>query len=102
MNPNMNEFAQVTTDGLPAVAAIEPIENSTSAGSPLATQNAPTQLIFRCSIGGAPAKSPRTPGDPVSFVTLMSLSVRWQEYFNRRVQPLALRFSLSGPAQGIA
>ena len=34
-------------DGLPTVAAIEPIENSTSAGTPLATQNAPAQPILR-------------------------------------------------------
>jgi len=76
MNPNMIEITQISHDGLPTVAAIEPIENSTSAGTPLATQNAPTQLIFRCSIGGAPARSSRTPGNPVSFVTLMALSVR--------------------------
>jgi hypothetical protein len=32
-----------------------PIENSTSAGTPLATQNAPVQSIFRCRLGAAPS-----------------------------------------------
>jgi hypothetical protein len=43
-------------DSLPTVAAIEPIENNTSAGTPLATQNAPVQLIFLCrEPSGSPA-----------------------------------------------
>ena len=46
MKPKQIEIAQMIHDGLPTVAAIEPTENSTSAGTPLATQNAPAQPIF--------------------------------------------------------
>src|SRR4029078_560708 len=48
MKPKMMEIVQTSADALPTVAAIPPIENSTSAGTPLATQNAPVQSIFRC------------------------------------------------------
>src|SRR6185369_3056835 len=34
---------------MPTVPAMPPIENNTSAGTPLATQNAPRQSIVRCS-----------------------------------------------------
>src|SRR6185437_498086 len=55
MKPKMMEMVQTSQDALPTVAAIPPIENSTSAGTPLATQNAPVQSIFRCRLCAAPA-----------------------------------------------
>jgi hypothetical protein len=45
----MIEIAQMIHAGLPTVAEMPPIENNTSAGTPLATQNAPCQPILRCS-----------------------------------------------------
>ena len=50
MKPKAIESIQTNQEGLPTVAAMAPIENKTSAGTPLATQNAPCQPIFRCSV----------------------------------------------------
>jgi hypothetical protein len=47
MKPKPMDIAQTSHDGLPTVAAMAPIENRTSAGTPLATQNAPVQSILR-------------------------------------------------------
>src|ERR1700758_200221 len=47
MNPMAIEAVQMTQDSLPTVAATAPIENSTSGGTPLATQNAPVQSMPR-------------------------------------------------------
>src|SRR6476469_9453786 len=55
MKPKMIEIVQTSQDALPTVAAIPPIENSTSAGTPLATQNAPVQSIFRCRPNSVPS-----------------------------------------------
>ncbi len=44
------EIVQTTKASLPAVPAMPPIENSTRAGTPLATQNAPRQSMARCSV----------------------------------------------------
>src|ERR1700722_2534337 len=49
MNPKAIDAAQTTHDILPTVAATAPIENSTSGGTPLATQNAPVQSMPRSS-----------------------------------------------------
>ena len=51
------ETIHTTQDGLPTVAATAPMENSTSGGTPLATQNAPVQSMPRSSpadLGCAP------------------------------------------------
>src|SRR5882762_948983 len=50
MKPKPIEIIQTSQDGRPTVAATAPTENSTSAGTPLATQNAPVQSIFRCRV----------------------------------------------------
>src|SRR5207253_9656848 len=50
MKPNRIEMIQTIHAGLPTVGAIAPMENSTSAGTPLATQNAPLQSILRCRL----------------------------------------------------
>jgi hypothetical protein len=42
-------MAQTIHDGEPTVAAIPPIEKSTNAGTPAATQKAPFQVIDRCN-----------------------------------------------------
>lgn len=47
------DIDQIIQAGLPTVAAMAPIENKTSAGTPLATQNAPCQPIFLCSVSDA-------------------------------------------------
>ena len=44
MKPKMMEIVQTSQDALPTVAAMPPIEKSTSAGTPLATQNAPSPV----------------------------------------------------------
>ncbi len=44
------ETVHTTKASLPAVPAMPPIENSTSAGTPLATQKAPRQSMARCSV----------------------------------------------------
>src|SRR5271155_339304 len=48
MRPNRIETIQTIQEGPPTLAPMEPIENSTSAGTPLAIQKAPVQLIRRC------------------------------------------------------
>src|SRR3979490_1593527 len=51
------ETIHTTQDGLPTVAATAPMENSTSGGTPLATQNAPVQSMPRSTaadLGSAP------------------------------------------------
>src|ERR1700739_810489 len=50
MNPNPIEIVHTSHEGRPTVAATAPTENSTSAGTPLATQKAPVQSILRCSV----------------------------------------------------
>ncbi len=47
MKPNRTESVHTRTEGVPTVAAIPPMEKSTSAGTPLATQNASFQLMTR-------------------------------------------------------
>src|ERR1700730_6176225 len=57
MNPMAMDSVQMTQDSLPTVAATAPMENSTSGGTPLATQNAPVQSMPRSSpadLGCAP------------------------------------------------
>src|SRR5882757_5355528 len=49
MKPSPIEAIQMTHESLPTVAATAPIENSTSGGTPLATQNAPVQSMPRSS-----------------------------------------------------
>lgn len=47
MKPNRTDRLQATKASFPAVAPMPPIEISTSAGTPLAIQNAPFQSIVR-------------------------------------------------------
>src|ERR1700754_235194 len=73
ISPNVTETVHTATDGVPTVAAIEPIENSTSAGTPLAIQNAPVQLMVRWRPGSAgvvtgPPPSGGTAGRAVSVI----------------------------------
>src|ERR1700735_5664650 len=49
MNPMEIEAIQMTHESFPTVAATPPMENSTSGGTPLATQKAPVQSIPRSS-----------------------------------------------------
>ena len=59
-------------DGLPTVAAIEPIEKSTRAGTPLATQKAPAQPILRWSVALAPPlPMPLTASTVVVFICVL-------------------------------
>src|SRR6478672_10585515 len=67
MKPKMMEIVQTSQDALPTVAAIPPIENSTSTGTPLATQNAPVQSIFRCR----PSSVPSAPSIPFAAVAVL-------------------------------
>ncbi|MOA55174.1 hypothetical protein D3C78_1789190 [compost metagenome] len=55
MKPNTIDTIQTIQAGLPTVAAMAPIENSTRAGTPLATQKAPRQSILRCRLPTEPA-----------------------------------------------
>ena len=57
MKPIAIDAIQMTQESLPTVAATAPMENSTSGGTPLATQNAPVQSMPRSSPGlfAAPA-----------------------------------------------
>ena len=50
------DAVQIRKASVPVVPAMPPIENRTSAGTPLATQKAPRQSILRCSwpSGSAP------------------------------------------------
>ena len=41
----MTDKVHTSTDGVPTVAAMPPMEKRTSAGTPLATQNASFQLM---------------------------------------------------------
>ena len=47
MKPMIMETVQIRKASFPVVPAMPPIEKRTSAGTPLATQNAPVQLIER-------------------------------------------------------
>src|SRR4029079_6628054 len=67
MKPKMMEIVQTSHDALPTVAAMPPIEKSTSAGTPLATQNAPVQSIFRCR----PSSVPSAPSIPFAAVAVL-------------------------------
>src|ERR1700676_1463647 len=62
MNPMMIEAVQTIHDRLPTIAATAPIENNTSGGTPLATQNAPVQSMPRSSCPDARPFSPATAG----------------------------------------
>jgi len=64
MKPSAIETVQTNHDSLPTVAATAPIENSTSGGTPLATQNAPVQSMPRSRpcIGSAPASTAASAG----------------------------------------
>src|SRR5262249_57882079 len=66
------EIVQTSQDALPTVAAIPPIENSTSAGTPLATQNAPVQSIFRCRLCAVPS----APSIPFAIVAVLIATPR--------------------------
>src|SRR5690349_21438857 len=58
MKPMVIETAQMTMAYLPTVPARPPIENSTKAGAPLATQNASLHVIaLRIDCGGVAAAS---------------------------------------------
>src|ERR1700676_2832410 len=50
MKPMIIDSAQTAKVSAPTLPATPPIENSTSAGTPLATQKAPFQSIARCSV----------------------------------------------------
>src|SRR4029079_14703647 len=71
MKRKMMEIVQTSADALPTVAAIPPIENSTSTGTPLATQNAPVQSILRWRPCAAPSALSGTA--PASTVIDMSV-----------------------------
>src|SRR5258708_11002610 len=47
MKPIAIDAAQMTHESFPTVAATAPMENKTSGGTPLATQNAPVQSMPR-------------------------------------------------------
>lgn len=47
------EKIQIAKASVPVVPAMPPIENRTRAGTPLATQKAPRQSIFRCNLPSA-------------------------------------------------
>src|SRR6516165_547876 len=49
MKPRPIDTIHTTREGLPTVAATAPMENSTSGGTPLATQKAPVQSMPRSS-----------------------------------------------------
>src|SRR5947208_16250065 len=53
ISPNTTDTVHTSADGVPTVAAIEPIEVRTRAGTPLAIQNAPVQLSDRWSPGSS-------------------------------------------------
>src|SRR5687768_10866882 len=55
MKPMHMETIHTAKATLPTVPAMPPIENRTSAGTPLATQNAPFQSIVRCRLACAPS-----------------------------------------------
>jgi hypothetical protein len=50
MKPTPIEIVHANYETLPTVAATAPIENNTNAGTPLATQNAPFQVMCRCKL----------------------------------------------------
>src|SRR5690349_5325933 len=84
MKPKPIEIIQTSQDGRPTVAATAPTENSTSAGTPLATQNAPVQSIFRCSVAAC------TRGAAIateSFNAPVSCIVNPAQLSTRRPQP---------------
>ncbi len=64
MKPNMMDRIQTNQAGAPTVAPMAPMENSTKAGTPLAIQKAPVQLIFRCN-------PPSTGTDAMSVVVVI-------------------------------
>ncbi len=68
MKPNETERIQTTHEGLPTVAAMPPIENRTSAGTPLAIQNASFHPIVRWSSPTPAAALPT----PLSVVTVIA------------------------------
>lgn len=47
MRPKDTDTIQMTKAGVPTVPEMPPMEKSTRAGTPLATQNAPRQSIVR-------------------------------------------------------
>ncbi len=47
MKPSAIDAIQISHESFPTVAATAPIENNTSGGTPLATQNAPVQSMSR-------------------------------------------------------
>src|SRR5580698_401751 len=60
------EAVQTKKARFPTIPETPPIENSTSAGTPLAIQNAPLQLMERCSV-----PAPGTTGPISTIVSLM-------------------------------
>src|SRR5215469_17692608 len=75
MKPRPMETIHTTHEGLPTVAATAPMENSTSGGTPLATQNAPVQSMPRsrpddwaCAVALAAGRS---------FAVLLKLPPYW-------------------------
>src|ERR1700685_587903 len=73
MNPMMIEAVQTIHDRLPTIEATAPIENNTSGGTPLATQNAPVQSIPRSSwaAAGAPLSATVLTPSPASLLELL-------------------------------
>src|SRR5579871_1489356 len=69
MNPIAMEAIQMTHESLPTVAATPPMPNSTSGGTPLATQKAPVQSMPRSS----PADFAVPPAAAPSAAALMSI-----------------------------
>src|SRR5437879_3092885 len=54
MNPKAMEAVHTSHEALPTMAATAPMENSTSGGTPLATQKAPVQSMPRVRAAAAP------------------------------------------------
>src|SRR5580692_5946759 len=82
MNPKPIDSAQTSHESLPTVAATAPIENSTSGGTPLATQNAPVQSM--------PRSSPATGGAGATTVSSAAMFMRFAQNStgSRRPRPI--------------
>src|SRR5207302_5722900 len=68
MNPKAMEAVHTSHEALPTMAATAPMENSTSGGTPLATQKAPVQSMPR-------VRAPAAPLAPVGVAGTLSAAV---------------------------
>ena len=73
MKPKQIEIVHTAHDAMPTVAAIEPIENSTSAGTPLAIQKAPVQLMPRCRPPWSAGVAETTPSISSAFAIVATV-----------------------------